>query len=264
MGLTGESKFSFKAESEHESLKLETTITMKKNKGRRDFISEVVFYKKGKRATNLEELYGKEFENLMKSYKNEIDSQDKNHIDQFFLRPDNKSNKLRFLDRIKNIPLMLDVVTSSLNVIMLDNNKQPMARTTIELDSDIITILRQDLGTKEMEMLQSIQGINVHFVNRVFKEQIFRFVEILYDKIKLSRRIFVIVGIAVSLADLKFLTLSHFEDIQTTYNPGLSEFIALQQILIPVGLFFVGKYWKKLIMYIIRKGLRLLLHLFNK
>jgi len=263
--LTRELQFSLKAESEPESLKLETTITMEKKEGRCVFISEVIFYKKGIRVTNLEELYGKEFEDLMKEYKNKVDSQDKNHFDQFFLRPDNKSNKLGFLDRIRNMPLMLDIVTSSLNVIMLDdNNKQPIARTTIELDSDIITILRRDLSTKKMEMLQSIQGINVHFVNRVFKEQISRFTEILNNKIRLSRGIFAIAGTTISLADLKFLTLSHFEDIQITYNPGMSEFIVMQQILVPIGLFFVGKYWKKLTMYILRKGFQLLLHLFNK
>ena len=243
-----EPEFFLQYEDQEKNLKLETIIKTKKENERRDFIARVVFYKKGE-ITSLEKLDVQEFQELMEKYENSISSKD---YDQFF----QSKGKFGFWDRIKNISYGLDIATSSLNVIMLDNNGNPAARTTIELDSDIITVLKSNLDANGIGRYLKIQGINVYFVNMVFREQISKLSKILKEKISLTRKIFAVIGTTVSIADL-YPTLSHVANIQTNYTPFVSEIIILQQAALPLFVFIVTKHWKQLFMHIIRTLIRL-------
>ena len=252
--MNNEPEFILEAEVESLKLKLESTIKMKYEKGRRYFISKVKFYKNETEVSDFEELYGNEFEGLMKKYQEVVESPDENHYDRFFAKKDSKSGKLGFWVRIRNIPLGLEIATSSLNVIMVNDNEK-MARTTIELDSDIITLFKPSLSTKKMGMYAKIQGINVYFVNTVLREQISRFLDVLKDTISISKKIFVISGTVISAGNF-FLTHHHVTNPETIYMTGISELIIIQPFLVSLGVGLATKYWKKLFLFYIRKKMK--------
>jgi hypothetical protein len=237
-----EPEFFLQYEDKDKELKLETRISTKKENGRRDFIARVIFYRKGK-ITSMGELDSVEFQELMERYESSISGAD---YDRFF-----QHGKFGFLDRIKNISYGLDIVASSLNVIMLGNNETPVARTTVELDSDIITILKSDMDTNDIGRCMKIQGINVLFVNTVFREQFSKLPGLFKEKISQTRKIFAVTGAVLSIADL-YPTLSHLADMQTNYTPLVSELIVTQQVALPLFVFFVTRNWKKLFMGVIR------------
>jgi len=269
--LTTEPYFTLNAQTD--SLKLETIITMKKNKGRRDFIPQVIFYNKGRRVTDLKELDEEEFETLVKKYKNQSAEDIKKNNDVLFLESNSKSEKSGLLKRIRNIflgPLLkrirnifleFEIVTNTLNVIMVDYNKQPLARTTIELDADVITILRPDLDSKNMKMLLKVQGINVYLINRILNEQLLQFVKTLHNTIRNIKLVFVAAGTVGSIVDLTFLTNSYFEKTQTMQNYDLAKLLQdpiiiqliILQLLILVVIPFAVKYGKEIVLWIIKK-----------
>jgi hypothetical protein len=245
------------------SLEMKVVISAKQNKGRQDFVSEVNFSKNGKEIRDLQELDDDlEFKGLMEEYAKQAKSFDREDYDRMIRESESKG---RFSEQVKNVILVLETVWRGLTVLTVDSNKRPVARTTIEPDADVLTVLRPDLRSqKQMKALLDIQATNVSLVNRFFKYRLLGFVRTFRKVVLRGRIITVPAGGVLTLTDLNFLTLPHLSDIQETltrldFSKLLADTAAMQsvgiiilQVLLPVATFFLQRYYGRVLIQIFK------------
>ncbi len=237
------------------SLEMKVVISAKQNKGRQDFVSEINFSRNGKEITDLQQLDGDtEFKGLMEEYAKQVRSFDKKGYDRMI-----RESKGKFSERVQNVILVTETAWKGLTVLTVDSSKKPMARTTIEPDADVLTVLRPDLRS-QMKVLLDIQAANVSLVNRFCKYRLFGFVRTIKDTIRLIRAIMVPAGAAATLADLYFLTFPHLSSMQTYLAQLdlarlLADPVVVQQFLLPVGIYFFRRYFGRFIFWTFRLGL---------
>ncbi len=242
------------------SLEMKVVISAKQNKGRQDFVSEVNFSKNGKEIKDLQEFDGDlELEGLMKEYAKQAKSFGKEDYDRMIRESKSKG---RFSEQVKNVILVLETAWKGLTVLTVDSNKKPVVRTTIEPDADVLTVLRQDpRSQKQMKTLLDIQATNVSLVNRFFKYRLLGFVCTVKDAVRRVRMIMVPAGVAATFADYYFLTSAHLSGIQSYLAQLdiprlLADPVVMQQILLPVGIYFFRRYFGRFLLWIFRLRLR--------
>jgi len=236
-------------------LKLDANFAMEKRKGRRDFLVETTFYKNGKEEADLEKIHGKEFDKLIKKYKNKVNASYQDYSEKMFSDQNNKSLKLNFWERLKSILENLDVATDTLNVIMIDNKEKPIARTTIELDADIITLIKKEYKSKKnIEVLFGVQGISIHLINKIMKHQIDIFIGMLNGAIRKIRILIVAIGAGVNIFYFQNKTFPHLTNLD--YNIALLPQIFSNEVIIQIGIaaasFLGWKFWPNILKFLIR------------
>lgn len=239
---------------------MKVVISARQNKGRQDFVSEINFSKNGKEIRDLQELDDdQELEGLMKEYAKQAKSFDREDYDRMIRE---SGRRERFSEHVKNVILVLETAWKGLTVLMVDSNKNFMARTTIEPDADVLTLLRKDISSqKYMGMLLTVQAVNVSLVNRFFKYRLFGFVRTIKDAVRQIRMIMVPAGVAATFTDFNFLTLPHLSDIQSYLAQLdiprlLADPIVMQQFLLPVGIYFFWRYFGRFLLWIFRLRFR--------
>ena len=247
--------FQLECEDKERHLKIETTINTRTNNERRDFVARVDFYKNDT-MINPEQLSQEDFDVMMEQYRHKVmsidkpDSFGKPRSDNFFFPTDAKPS---FWSRLKNFVYSIDVATSSLNVIMVDSRGESIARTTIEIDSDVITLLKPNL--QGMNRYFKVQGINVLFVNKVFKNQVYKLFDIIQESIRHSKKIIWFLAIVINVVQAAF-TLVFFAEPQN-WIAGLDIVPVVWQAIVPVLTFVVVKKWPSMLMLILRMIFRI-------
>lgn len=152
-------------EIKEKNLKLETSINSQKNKGRQDFIIKNEIFANDKEIIDVDQLDRKKFEGIVHNYQRKVNAIEK----QEDIIISKKSN-LSPIEVIKKDFSGLKIALDTLNVITVNHKEQPIVRTAVELDADIITVLKKEFKTKKNnDLILAIHGTNVLLVNKFFK-----------------------------------------------------------------------------------------------
>ena len=156
---------------EDNNIRLETSINSQTKNDRHEFIIKSEIYKNDQIVSDIDKLDRKELSEIVKKYKIKTDEVKEEDL----LGSDSSNSSLVSIDAIKRTFLGLKVALNTLNVITVDQQEQSIVRTTVELDADIITVLKQDLKIKKnCDLFLDLHGTNVLLVNAFFKMYLFK------------------------------------------------------------------------------------------
>ena len=159
-------------------LELQTVIKIKIENGRRDFILKSIFLDNtGTKIKNIDDIPRKDLEEIVKQFRKEVMSKEDIKINE-----DNINNSSNLLSGVIS---RLEIAFGTLNVITENSEEEHIVRTTVELDADVITILKKELAESiNGDLMLSIHGINVVIINKFFRSQILRISKQIRSKIK--------------------------------------------------------------------------------
>ena len=152
-------------EIKEKNLKLETSINSQKNKGRHDFIIKSEIFVNDKEILDVDQLDREKFEGIVSDYQKKINSIERQ---EEIINSD--KSRLSPIEYIKKDFSGLKIALDTLNVITVNQREQPIVRTSVELDADIITVLKKEFKAKKnSDLVLAIHGANVLLVNKFFK-----------------------------------------------------------------------------------------------
>ena len=224
------------------NLKLETSINSQKNKGRQDFIIKSEVFANNKEILDVDQLDRKKFEEIVNAYKKKINSIKKQ--DEII---NSEKSCLSPIELIKKDFSGLKIALDTLNVITVNHKEQPIVRTSVEIDADIITVLKKEFKTKKnSDLILAIHGANVLLVNKFFKMY---FVKIV-DQIKKFTRIVKITSGTVFGSILPIIEgISRLSEFNFSLEFGL----IVTPILAVLGYKYGTKIIKPLLKHIVKK-----------